>query len=196
MTVIFTLFVCQHTCYCDKQKENVVIAFSTYLQCHQSYNYFRFWRSCCYFRLSVVVAIIWEHSFELAVVEKLHFVSTVTQYLFWIWFIILVNVTTKFRQCKKIPHVFDVTANNFRCTDWRSCYFILYPLHTQEKLRKSGAICQTGIMLWFINFDWGLYSFFTPKRTTGIVVIIYGRNGGILLLSQVDFWSYFLLSRK
>ena len=40
------------------------------------YKLFRFERPYCYFRLSVVVAVIWEHFFELAVVGKLHFVST------------------------------------------------------------------------------------------------------------------------
>ena len=52
-------------------------------------------------RLSVVVAIIWEHFFELAVVGKLHFVSTVTtiliiaalrtrygHYIFVLWFLL------------------------------------------------------------------------------------------------------------
>jgi len=33
-------------------------------------------------------------------------------------------------------------ANNFWCTDWPDCS-ILYPLHTQEKSRKCGVICQT-----------------------------------------------------
>ena len=34
-------------------------------------------------------------------VGKLHFVSTVTKYLFWISSVILINMTTKFRQFKK-----------------------------------------------------------------------------------------------
>jgi len=59
---IHVFSVRQHVYFCDKQEENVVVAFSTYLQCRQSYKYFRFWRPYCYFRLSVVVAIIWEHS--------------------------------------------------------------------------------------------------------------------------------------
>ena len=32
-----------------------------HIQCRPTYNYFRFWRPYCYFRLSVVVAIIWQH---------------------------------------------------------------------------------------------------------------------------------------
>ena len=55
------LFCTSAHCCCDKQKENVVMAFYTYLQCRQSYKYFRFLRPYCYFRLSVVIAIIWEH---------------------------------------------------------------------------------------------------------------------------------------
>ena len=39
------------------------------------------WGPYCCFRLSVVVAIIWEHLFQLAVVGKLHFASTVTTIL-------------------------------------------------------------------------------------------------------------------
>jgi len=38
-------------------------------------------------------------------VGKLHFVSTVTQYLFWIRFVILVNMTTKFHQFKNSTRV-------------------------------------------------------------------------------------------
>jgi len=50
-------------------------------QCRQSYKYIRFPRPYCYFRLSVVVAIICEHFFELATVGKIDFLSTVTTIL-------------------------------------------------------------------------------------------------------------------
>jgi len=67
--------------------------------------YFRFWRPYCYFRLSVVVAIVWDTFFDVAVVGKLDFVTLLLelqQYLFWICFVILVNMTIKFRQFQKI----------------------------------------------------------------------------------------------
>jgi len=51
--------------------------------------------------------------------------------------------------------------------------FILYALHTQEKLRKGGAICQTGIFCWFINFDWGhFYSQAQYKGITFMVIVL------------------------
>jgi len=54
----------------------------------------------CYFRLSVVVAIICEH-FELAMAGKLHFVSAVTTILILDLICKIVNMITKFRQFKK-----------------------------------------------------------------------------------------------
>jgi len=115
--------------------------------------YFRFGRSYCYFRLSVVVAIIWEHFLSSLYDRKVtlceyNYNSTYSGYDYWsTW-------PRNFASLKKIPYVFDVTPNIFQCTDWRSCCFILYPLHTQEKSRKGGVICQTGI-----NF----YGFLSPK---------------------------------
>jgi len=38
--------------------------------------------------------------------------------------------------------VFDVTPSNFRWTDWRPGYFILYQRHIQEKSRKGGAMAK------------------------------------------------------
>jgi len=95
---------------------------------------------------------IWEHFFELAVVGKLHLWVHLQQYLFWIWFVILVNITTEFRQFKKLHTCLTSRLTTSGALNTTSRCFILYPLYTEEMSWKGGAICQIGIFLWFINF--------------------------------------------
>ena len=48
-------------CYCHSMSVYGAYFIIRFLQCRQSYNYIRFGRSYCYFRLLVVVRIIWGH---------------------------------------------------------------------------------------------------------------------------------------
>jgi len=76
----------------------------------------------------------------------------------------------KFRQFQKKSHVFDVTRNNFRCTDWRPDCCILYPLHIQEKSRKDSAHAE---QTFFTDSKTELGAFFTPEHNTRVNDRIY-----------------------
>jgi len=126
---------------------------------------FRFKRPYCYFRLSIVVAIIWGHFLWRRCCRKVR-----------LWYLNCNNTYSgsvlsyyqhdhKISPVSKNSHVFDVMPNNSWCTDWRPDCCILYPLHIQEKSRKDSAQCWTEIFYWFKNWAGG---FFTPSAIRGL----------------------------
>jgi len=84
----------------------------------------------CYFRLSVVAAIIKDTFFLLASIESLEHVTGIL--------ITLVDIKRrKISHVSKNPYVFDVMPNNFRCIDRRRDCCVLYPVHIQQKVKES-----------------------------------------------------------
>ena len=77
------------------------------------------------------------------------------QYLFWICFVVLVNMTIKFRQFKK-SHVFDVMPNNFWCTDWRHDCCIV-PTPYSGKVTKGQRPMLNRNFLLIQKLSWGLF---------------------------------------
>jgi len=126
------------------------------LQMSLLYLYFRFGRPCCYFRFSLVVAIIWGHFLwrwcsrnvrlcYLNYNNKPTYSGSV--------FVTLLNMTIKFRQFHKNSHVvFNVMPNNVWCTDWRPDCCILYPLHIQKSHTKGQRSTLNSIFYWFKNW--------------------------------------------
>ena len=109
--------------------------------------------------------------FDVAVVEKLDFVTWITTILILDQFCHISQHYHKISLVSKNSHVFDVMPNKFRCTYWRPDCCILYSLHIQESHEMTAPNPEEKF---FTESKTELGLFFTPKCNARVNIrIVY-----------------------